>query len=176
MRGKPEAVRLGDILGQDFRVTPPIGRARDMVIGIEDERRVDYITLGDGATVRLYEKERTFGTGDILRRVGTNFDEYVKTERVVFGRVHRSDMMKAGFYNHFVIGDKKEAKKILLGELEKRDKRWHRIAVWDSEFSLFGFSEEEFLAVVLSRDSVSFFLGEPLEMGRLRSFLERWVR
>jgi hypothetical protein len=176
MSRKPEAVRLEDILGQDFRVIPPIGRARDMVLGVEDECRVGYITLGDGATVHLYRKGKTFGIGDILRRVSANFDEYVKADRVVFGRVHRSDIMKAGFYNHFVIGDKKEAKETLLGELEKRDKRWHRIAVWDSEFTLFGFSDGEFLAVVLSKDSVSFFLGEPLEMGRLRSFLGRWLR
>jgi hypothetical protein len=170
-----EAVRLGDILDQDFRVTPPIGRSRDLVIGIEDENRVGYITLGDGATVRLYRKGPSTGTKGLLGKIEANFDGYVKGDRVILKRVRTSELIKSGFYTYYTVEDRESARKELLGELEARGGRWHGVVVWDREFTVLAFSKES-LAVVLSGDSVSFFLGEPLSMGRLRSFLERWLK
>ena len=93
---------------------------------------------------------------------------------MILKRVRTSELVKSGFYTYYTVEDRESARKELLGELGARSRRWHGVVVWDREFTVLAFSEES-LAVVLSGDSVSLFLGEPLEMGRLRSFLERWL-
>jgi len=160
---------LADVLDLPFRATPPVERNRGFIIGLEDEKRIGYIILGEGKTsVRVHEKERGFRAEKMLEKIDRNFDEHVKREEVIVKRVYTSRLLEQKFYTYMEVRTRNDAKR----ELKKciNEGKWHRIIIWDDNWTMLGFSSTA-VVIVLSEDVVSFFAGEPLKMGELRAFL-----